>query len=187
MFCEISPCSTLCSKDIATCMKKKNTLSSICNILCEKNHGCGCLGSLGQSKHWPWHLKSLATQMFVQQLVQASIKATLKLCTTWLLLRENHQWLVDSPHKGPVMWIVFSCHDVMMDPHLSHFPNKNLHHIDGLVQDYIDIYIYSARYIVQCIFRTVHCGMKNDKHLVTYLFLLTHLTLFKYVPLSALV
>ena len=47
----------------------------------------------------------------------------------------NHQWLVDSPHKGPVMWIVLSCHDVMMDPHHSHFPNKNLHHIDGLVQD----------------------------------------------------
>ena len=149
----------MCSKGIATCMEKKMLLQ----YSVRKNHGCWCLGSLGHwenfhysftsfySRHilvlstvpwrcghvlWAsWHLKSLATQMFIQQLVQASIKATLKLCITWLFLREIYQWLVDSPHKGPVMWIVLSCHDVMMDPHHSHFPNKNPHHIDGLVQD----------------------------------------------------
>ena len=31
-----------------------------------------------------------------------------------------HQWLVDSPHKGQVMWKVFPCHDIIMtiSPHL---------------------------------------------------------------------
>ena len=60
-----------------------------------------------------WCLKSLATGLFVQQSVWASIKENIK---TWLLafVRGIHRWLVDSPHKGPVMWKLFLCHDIIM-------------------------------------------------------------------------
>ena len=40
-----------------------------------------------------WGLKSLATQVFVEQLEQANTKETIKIL---------HYWLVDSPYKGPV-------------------------------------------------------------------------------------
>ena len=31
-----------------------------------------------------------------------------------VLLRWNQRWLVDSPHKGPVMWKVSPCHDIIL-------------------------------------------------------------------------
>ena len=51
-----------------------------------------------------WCLKSQATQLFVPWLVQANIKENIK----------NSTLLVDSHHKGPVMWQTFSCHEVIM-------------------------------------------------------------------------
>ena len=50
-----------------------------------------------------WHLKSLATQLFVQQLFQLNNKGNLKALHYWPFEWWIHQWLVDSPHKGPVM------------------------------------------------------------------------------------
>ena len=48
-----------------------------------------------------WHLKSPASRLFTQVLIQAQIK-------------ENIRWPVNSPHKGPVMWKMFPFDDVIM-------------------------------------------------------------------------
>ena len=32
----------------------------------------------------------------------------------WPFVREIHQWLVDSPHKGPVTWKALPCNDIIM-------------------------------------------------------------------------
>ena len=59
------------------------------------------------------YLKSLATWLFIQQYIQADNKKTSK--AILLAFEEgNHQWLVDSPHKGPVKQRAFPCHDVIM-------------------------------------------------------------------------
>ena len=49
-----------------------------------------------------WLLKSLATKMFFQQLVQAYGKENVE-GHYWPFVRGIHQSLVDSPHKGPVI------------------------------------------------------------------------------------
>ena len=48
-------------------------------------------------------LKSPATLLFVQSFVQSYIKENIKAPCHWPFVREMHQWLVDSPHKGPVI------------------------------------------------------------------------------------
>ena len=53
--------------------------------------------------YMPWNLKSLATQLFAQQLVQVNIKENIQALHYWPFVREIHQWLVDFPHKAPVM------------------------------------------------------------------------------------
>ena len=38
----------------------------------------------------------------------------------WPYVRRIHQWLVDSPHKRPVIWKLFSCNDIIIqEPSLS--------------------------------------------------------------------
>ena len=58
------------------------------------------------------HLKSLATELFVQQLVQVN-KEALKAPHYWPFVRGVHRWPVDSPHKGPVMWEAFPYPGIM--------------------------------------------------------------------------
>ena len=42
-------------------------------------------------------------------------KKPYKVCYTSLLpLREIHQWQLDSPHEGQVIWKAFPCHDIIM-------------------------------------------------------------------------
>ena len=53
------------------------------------------------------YLNSLATQMFVKQLVQDIIKENIKALHYWPFLRGINHWLVDSIHKRPVMWKAF--------------------------------------------------------------------------------
>ena len=48
--------------------------------------------------------------LFVQLLLQIDIKAGYH----WPFMRGHHQWLVDSPHKEPVMQKMFPWHDVLM-------------------------------------------------------------------------
>ena len=53
-----------------------------------------------------WNLKLLVNKLFVQQLVQATNKDTSKVCIVDLY--------VVPLTKGPIMWIVFPCDDVIM-------------------------------------------------------------------------
>ena len=80
-------------------------------------------GSEGQTQNWyifdcqpshyndstalSWHINSLASWLFVQQPVQGDTKTNIKALHCWPLKREIHQWLVDSPHKWPVMQNTF--------------------------------------------------------------------------------
>ena len=59
-----------------------------------------------------WHLKSLANWLFVQQLALAKEKNISKVSIPPVRLA-IHQWLVDAPHKGLVIWKTFPCHDVI--------------------------------------------------------------------------
>ena len=61
-------------------------------------------------------MKSSATVLFVQQLFQAHNNENSKAPYYWALLRGIHQWLVDSPHKWPVILKLFSCdHGIMWE------------------------------------------------------------------------
>ena len=51
---------------------------------------------------------------FFQQLSQANNKEITKDLYYWPFVMRIHQWLVDSPHKGSVMWDMFPCHDIFM-------------------------------------------------------------------------
>ena len=61
----------------------------------------------------PWCLKSTAAQMFVEQVVQ-TIKGNIKAPSYWPFVRGIHQWMVDSPHKGPVTQKVFPLYDAVL-------------------------------------------------------------------------
>ena len=65
-------------------------------------------------------------------------RLALKKCQSphyWPFVRGIHQWLVDSPHKGPVTWKAFPCRDVIMQwihpnhhiPHQSLFMHGQYH------------------------------------------------------------
>ena len=62
-----------------------------------------------------WHLKLPALPtVFFQQLVRANNKEN-KAHYYWTFVRGIHQYLVDSPHKGPVMWIALPHNDTVMN------------------------------------------------------------------------
>ena len=52
-------------------------------------------------------LRSLVSLLFIQQLVLAYVKYDIKTPYYWPFVRGIHQWLVDSPHKWPVIWESF--------------------------------------------------------------------------------
>ena len=60
-----------------------------------------------------FHLNSRATELIVQQLVQAN-KKKIKALHYWPFAREIHWWPMDSPHNGPVIWKLFWCHAAVM-------------------------------------------------------------------------
>ena len=60
------------------------------------------------------YMSVMAISLFVQQCVQVNYNESINDPHHWLSVRGVHQSLVDSPHKGPVIWKVFSCHDVFM-------------------------------------------------------------------------
>ena len=69
-----------------------------------------------------WHLESLVTWLFVWQLVQENDKGNTKALHYWHFVRGIHQWLVDSPHKSPVIRKRF--HVIQMMQHLANKDNK---------------------------------------------------------------
>ena len=77
----------------------------------------------GISNHW--HLNC-----FIQQHVQYKNKENAKALHHWPFVRGIQQWLVDSPHKGPVMKKAFPCHGIFMT-HRNHQRNKRLDHISS--------------------------------------------------------
>ena len=61
-----------------------------------------------------WRLGSQTIQLFVQMLVQTNIKANIKSAHHWPFVTGINWCSLDSPHKGPVMWKAFPCHDIVM-------------------------------------------------------------------------
>ena len=55
--------------------------------------------------------------LLVAKLVQANNREISELCLTWPLsfVRGNHQQMMDSPHKRPVMQNAFPCHSIILD------------------------------------------------------------------------
>ena len=76
------------------------------------------------------HFKSLAIGLFVQQMVEAINKENNNAQHHWLCMRGIHQWLVDSPYKGPAMWELFQRQDAIM-----RMPCMALVVADGLAPD----------------------------------------------------
>ena len=63
-----------------------------------------------------WCLKSSATPLFVQHSTQTNSMETPRLCTTSPISYGGiQQRTVDSPHKGPIIWNTFPCHNVIME------------------------------------------------------------------------
>ena len=62
-----------------------------------------------------WHLKSLASGLFIQQLIWANNKENIKGPHYWPFVRAIHWWPNwISRHKGQIMWKTFSCRYVIM-------------------------------------------------------------------------
>ena len=62
-----------------------------------------------------WRLKSPAKPLFVQPHAQKTyLKENVKAPRLWPFVRGIRRSPVDSPHKGPVTWNLFACHDVFM-------------------------------------------------------------------------
>ena len=61
-----------------------------------------------------WHLKSPASRLFVQLLIQGADERKHQSSASPAFVRGIHRWLVNSPHKGPVMRKMFPFDDVIM-------------------------------------------------------------------------
>ena len=81
----------------------------------ESNKYCYTEYNTIRPKHWiSWHLKSLATTWFVQQLVQTNNKENTRASHYWSFVRGFHLWLVDLPHEEPVVAKAISCHNAII-------------------------------------------------------------------------
>ena len=71
--------------------------------------------SITMTSKWPrWRLKSPASPLFAQMMVQAQIKNQSSVSLAFV--RGIHRWPVDSPHERPVTRKLFPFHDVIMLP-----------------------------------------------------------------------
>ena len=61
----------------------------------------------------PWRLKSLTPRLLVQLFVHVLNKEGIKAPHYWGFCKGNHQWPMDSPHKGPETRKAFPCHGVI--------------------------------------------------------------------------
>ena len=81
------------------------------------NRPCSLHKSITVTSWWAWgHLKSLASSLFAQLLVQAQIKEnTIWSYASLAFVRGIRQWPVNSPHKRPVTQNMFPFDDVIMN------------------------------------------------------------------------
>ena len=85
---------------------------AICLLWLASVNRCGTYISV-TSLRAQWRLKSLAYRSFTQPFVLAQKENSVP--SHWSLLRGIHRWLVNSLHKGPVMWKMFIirwCHHI---------------------------------------------------------------------------
>ena len=107
-------------------MKYQSKHQNIRSRKCVKNvYALFCSGSTIISKKCGWmnycdvtwgscHLRLMAIQLFIQQLLQSHYKKKFKVQHNWPFVRGIHQSPVDSSHKGPVMLNAFPCFDIVM-------------------------------------------------------------------------
>ena len=82
--------------------------------------------------YWLWRLISLPIILFVQQPVILTNKIASKFWINGPLWGNNH-WLVDSPHRRPVMWEAFPCQDITyiyMYIHIDWFFTNSQHDVN---------------------------------------------------------
>ena len=80
------------------------------------------------SKPWPLqccHISITMSQItgnltVCSEVFQSNNKGCIKAPHHWPFVKGIHWWPVDSPHKGPVMWKVFSYHDINMTPNYAY-------------------------------------------------------------------
>ena len=60
-----------------------------------------------------WHLKSPASRLFTQPFIQQADQRKHESSVSLAFVRGIHQWLVNSPHKGPVTQNMFPFDDVI--------------------------------------------------------------------------
>ena len=67
-------------------------------------------------------------------------------------------WLVDSPHKGPVMWKVFPCHDIIMPDKKCMYPDWRdcLHYSMITTKPTCDICLHQLIGTEWCIYASVN-------------------------------
>ena len=102
-------------------------------------------------------IKSLVTALFVQQLVKTNIKGNINALHYWPFVGGIHRWLVDSPHKGPVIRKVFPCHvmpkqsfdDTVVNCYISvhHWWRKPTLALDHWCSSLADEIMYTATWI----------------------------------------
>ena len=67
------------------------------------------------ASYWSqWHPRSPASRLFTELFIQVQIQENINAPRYRPLVRGIHQWPVNSPHKGPVMWKIFPYDDVIM-------------------------------------------------------------------------
>ena len=69
-----------------------------------------------------WCLRLLASRMLVEHLFRLTSKNH-ENSHYWSFVRGIHQWLVDSPHKGPEMWKMFPYNDAIIEWYYIHDSN----------------------------------------------------------------
>ena len=93
------------------------------NMVCS---GCYVMTSQHRNTLCITHYNDIIMSMMASQITRVSIVCS-TICwgadqrkhqsfTSLTFVREIHQWLVDSPHKGPVTWKMFPFDDIIMWP-----------------------------------------------------------------------
>ena len=91
------------------------TCSLKTNLAKEFRAGPGSVQQIKVTLHEHHNVSNHRQRLFVQQLVQANARQKPH-SSTWLaFIKWIHRWPLDSPHKGPVMRTMFSCHNVNMN------------------------------------------------------------------------
>ena len=109
-------CMVYC-RDHFVCVPSQWEMMLHCNVISHwlsAYTDCSLILYYGYVKWALLHLKSQTVHLFIQQHVKLTTTKKDPSFTLLAFCVGNPPVIVDSPHKGPVMWKAFSCHDLIM-------------------------------------------------------------------------